>query len=240
MADQAPVFTPAPEPKDLLSELVGEGKKYKTPEDLARSRLEADKHIAKLELENRDLRDKAASAKSVDDILAAVQAKAASGQPPEVQELNQPPQAGISAEEVAKIVEAKLTGLETQKQKDANLKKANDAMVQLFGTKAQEVFQNEPEATRLALRQLAEVDPDKFVSFFKKAAPGSVVDSGGRNITTINPAPSGSAEPGTRAYYAKMRKENPSAYYSPRIQLEMHDQAIKDPAKYFGKDYSFE
>lgn len=243
MADPANVFTQIPpsEPKDLLSELVGEGKKYKTSEDLARSRLEADKHIAKIELENRELRDKVASAKGVEDVLAAVQAKTASVEnPTEIQEFHQRPQAGISADEVAQIVEAKLTGLETAKQKSANLKRANDLMVQMFGEKAKDVFGKEPEATREALTKLAEVDPDRFASFFKKEAPGSVVDAGGRNTAAINTNTSGSVEPGTRAYYASMRKKDPSAYYSPRIQLEMHEMALRDPAKYFGKDYSFE
>ena len=45
-------------------------------------------------------------------------------------------------------------------------------------------------------------------------------------LRTANPT---QATPGTYAYYEEMRKANSRLYNSPRIQLEMHEQAMKNP-----------
>src|SRR5438046_816691 len=44
------------EPADFLAELVGEGKKFKSPEDLAKSKWHSDVHIKTVEQENNELR----------------------------------------------------------------------------------------------------------------------------------------------------------------------------------------
>jgi hypothetical protein len=244
MADQAQnVFkTPADDAsqKDLLSELVGEGKKYKTAEDLARSRLEADIHIQKIELENKEMREKLAAAKSVEDVLEAVRANTASAKetPDPTEKPNATGQA-LNAEQVAKMVAETVTGLRTKEVRDANLAKANAKMVELFGEKAQEVYlkeANTPELQRV-YKELAETNPDKFVELFQpKTTQNQSVDTKGKNTAAMNlNQNTGTVQPGTQLYYAKLRKENPKAYYSPAIQLEMHQRAIADPDKYFGR-----
>ena len=244
MVDQTTVFEEKKEvPKDLLTELVGDGKKYKTTEDLARGRLEADIHIKRLEEEAKVLRDQVASAKSVDDILAAIQAKAAlEGTPPEKNEdlvdTKVLPSTGLTAEQVAKIVAEQLKGSETAKQKEVNRQKSNDLMKQMFGDKAQEKFNAKAASPELraTLVQLAEVNPTDFISLFKEAGVESVIDGGGRNLNVLNvETTSNNLEPGTQLYYGNMRKKEPKKYYSPAIQLEMHNAALKDPARYFGR-----
>ena len=66
----------------LLEDLVGEGKKYATPEELAKSRLEADKHIEQIQSENKRMREelaelekKANSSKTIEDVLKALQTR---------------------------------------------------------------------------------------------------------------------------------------------------------------------
>lgn len=56
------VFTPTGDndKESVMDSLVGEGKKYKTVEDLAKSRLEADSFIEKLEGENKSVREQMA------------------------------------------------------------------------------------------------------------------------------------------------------------------------------------
>ena len=244
MADQPTVFEERKEtPKDLISELVGEGKKYKTTEDLARGRLEADIHIKRLEEEAKVLRDQVAAAKSVDDILAAIQAKAASeGTPLEPKDEGVDtkvlPSAGLTAEQVAKIVAEQLKGSETAKQKEVNRQKSNDLMKQMFGDRAQEKFNSKATSPELraTLVQLAEVNPTDFISLFKEQGTQSVVDSGSHlNVLNV-PNTTGSAEQGTQLYYSEMRKKNPKQYYSPAVQLEMHNAAMKDPNRYFGRN----
>lgn len=232
--------TPPQNDDELVQTLVGEGKPYKSTADLAKGKLQADIHIRRVEQENKELREKVASAKTVDDVLAAVQAKVApdpTNSEPEPE--GEKPQ-GLTAEQVAKIVTEQITGRETAKVKTANKERANRAMFELFGDKASEVFEKEANSPELkeALIKLAEVDPDKFVSMFKKEvvkSPG--VDSqGSKRVDMLNLQPqSGTAVRGTQAFYSKLRKENPQAYWSAAVQLEMHEYALKNPDSYFGK-----
>lgn len=228
--------------KDLVSELVGDGKKFKTIEDLAQGKLQADIHIKRLEEEARVMRDTLAGAKAIDDVLQAIQAKTSLdgnpskiGEPEDKSTLQSP---GLSEEQVAKIVAEKMTGFETAKQKDANRVKSNELMTQLFGEKAKEKFESKASspALRQALVTLAETSPAEFISLFEEKKNESIVDlSGSKNLNTLNVNTSNSnAEPGTQLYYNKLRKEKPKLYYSAAVQLEMHAAALKDPAKYFG------
>ena len=68
--------TPAPVEvtgADALAELVGEGKKYATVEDLAKGAVNAQQHIGTLEQETAVLREQSSSAKSIEDVLKAIQ-----------------------------------------------------------------------------------------------------------------------------------------------------------------------
>ena len=244
MVDQTTVFEEKKEvPKDLITELVGEGKKFATLADLAQGKLQSDIHIARIEQENKDLRDKVAAAKSVEDVLAAIQAKAAHEETPlenneEHVDTKVLPSTGLTADQVAKIVAEQLKGSETAKQKETNRQKSNDLMKQMFGDKAQEKFNakaTSPEL-RATLVQLAEVNPTDFISLFKEAGVESVIDGGGRNLNVLNVEnTSNNLEPGTQLYYGNMRKKDSKKYYSAAVQLEMHNAALKDPARYFGK-----
>ena len=245
MADQGQVFNTDPakpeEKKDLLSELVGEGKKYKTVEELARSRLEADIHIERIQKENREMRDKLASAKGVEDVLEAVKAQSANSANETPDNKVTTPSAGqLTAEQVAKMVAETVSGLKTQEAKQANLAKANAEMARLFGDKAQEVYLKEANTVELqrVYRELAETNPEKFVSLFHKpdAKQQQNIDTGGKNTSALNLNQNNSSvQPGTQAYYSKLRKENPKAYYSPATQIQMHQDALADPDKYFGR-----
>lgn len=243
MADPASqIFDPNTkplEPKDLIAELVGEGKKYKTVDELARSRLEADIHIAKVEKENKEMRDKLAGAKSIEDVLEAVKAKSVSAEENPDNKVVEKATNSMTPEQVAKIVAEQVTGLRTREQKETNLAKANAEMVKLYGDKAQEVYQKEantPELQRV-YRELAETNPEKFVALFHKPeSKQQSLDTGGKNtaaLPSLNQITG--VQQGTQAFYSKLRKENIKLYMSPAVQLQMHADALKDPDKYFGR-----
>lgn len=65
--------------KDYLPELVGDDKKYKTPADLARSVLHKEGHIARLERENRELREDLVKRSTVDDLMEKLAPKLSTG-----------------------------------------------------------------------------------------------------------------------------------------------------------------
>ena len=229
------------EPTNLLTELVGPDKKFKTVTDLAQGKLQADIHIKRLEEEAKVLREQVAAAKSVEDVLDAIKANAAhEGTPPanEIVPDTKVLSPGITAEQVAKIVAEQIQGSETAKQKEVNRVKANALMAKMFGEKAKEKFEakaTSPEL-RATLVQLAEINPEEFANLFREKGQESVLDSGGKNLNVLNvDTTTNNTEPGTQTYYSNMRRKEPKKYYSAAVQLEMHNAALKDPTKYFGR-----
>jgi hypothetical protein len=86
------------------------------------------------------------------------------------------------------------------------------------------------------LKELAEVNPDKFVAMFTpKDAKSQDLDKGGKNTAALNLTQLGTLQQGTQAYYAELRRKEPKKYYSPAVQLQMHKEALADPDKYFGR-----
>src|SRR4051812_10177738 len=116
MTDQA-IFNADPNAnKDLVVELVGEGKTYKTVDELAKGKINADIHIKRLEEEAKALREQLAGAKSVEDVLEAVKANSVSRQTPSDNgNVASPAGSSLSAADVAKIVAEQITGQETQR-----------------------------------------------------------------------------------------------------------------------------
>ena len=229
---------------ESVSLLVGEGRKYKTLDDLAKAYLNADSFIEQLKAENQELRTKTVEAKTIDEVLerlSANQSNAAQATASaQVSSTN-----GLSAGDVAKIVEQTVTGMETAKTRQGNLLKADQAMKAAFGEKAGEVYSSIAKTPELneAYMKLAAVDPDQFVALFTQksgqstASQGSQVDSGSSVNTTMTYTSGNNVRentPGTKEYYAKIRKSEPAKYYSQQIQLEMNKAAVADPKKYFG------
>ena len=59
---------------ESVSLLVGEGRKYKTLDDLAKAYLNADGFIEQLKAENQELRTKTVEAKTIDEVLERLSA----------------------------------------------------------------------------------------------------------------------------------------------------------------------
>lgn len=231
-ADQAsqpqgtpPSGTPAPVTEQVNSPfaaLVGEQAKYKTPEELAKAYLNADQFIEQLKSENAELRKQATAAKSIDEVLEQLQQKV-----PTHSDDTQ----GLTADQVASIVQQQITGIETAKTRQANLSKADKAMKEKFGDKAVEVFQakaNTPQLKKI-YQELAEVDPDQFVALFgvQQVAPQGTIDTPSVNSASAASAPR--VKEWSKEWVAQVRKENPSLYKSQQFQQDM----MKNADKYF-------
>lgn len=229
----------APDKDSQLAILVGEGRKYKSVEDLAKAYLNLDGFTEKLKTENAEFRDKLAGAKTIEDVLQRLKQPEASAQ--DKGAANAPRE--LSADAIAKIVRDTVTGMESAKSQQDNLFKADAAMKKLFGEKAKETFEAQartPEVKQ-ALMQLAAIDPDKFVKLFSPGdakASGTQTDSG----STVNSAAladtnqsARAMDAGTREFYNTLRQKEPKKYYSTEVQLAMHKAAQANPEKFFGR-----
>ena len=239
-ADQASVVPTNEVAQDpSVNVLVGEGKKYKSVEDLAKAYLSADDFIEKLKEENTHLRAETEKLSKLDEVLERLEAKSGSPTPDNSGEVGAN---SLSASDVAAIVEKTLTGRETATSMKSNMLSADAKMKEMFGKEAQAIFEEEantPELKQTYL-QLAQVNPDKFIALFsalRATKPtGSQVDSN-TSTNTINLSSVHSnreSDPDCKEYYNKMRKDNPNAYYSSKVQLALQKAVTNNKAKYYG------
>jgi hypothetical protein len=221
---QPPATTEAP---SLLTALVGDTQKYKTPEELAKGYANAEEFINTLKNENAELRKQVTQAKSLDDVLAKLNERGRN------QDDNLDTQSpGLNADAIAQIVQQQISGIETAKSRQANLEKADKAMKEKFGERASEVFASAAATPELrdVYTKLAAVDPDKFVSLFSGAAPqqGGTVDTSNVNTASaLNASPR--VEQWSKDWVTKVRKEDPKKYWSSDFQWQL----AQNTSKYF-------
>lgn len=229
------------DPDSKLALLVGEGRKYKTVEELAKAYVNVDEFVETLKGENQKLREDVSKAKTLDEVLERLKGTTDTTTT-DKGGTTATTSSGLTVQDVTKIVSNTISGMETQRSKETNLKAADAKMKELFGEKAQEVFDKEAAtpAMRDALINLASVSPEKFVAMFQPVtnSAGSQVDSTTSVNTTALNANAGNARalnPECAEFYKELRKKNPAQYYSQAIQTQMHRAATKDPGKYFGR-----
>jgi hypothetical protein len=236
---------PAASGQSALNDLVGEGKKFKTPDDLAKAKLESDRFIEKLQNEQRELREELAKRLSVEEALrkaresdTSVEQPSTSGQaPPPKRE--EPRPTDISAE-VTKVLAQK----ERERLVQSNIDQVTDKMTSTFGSvdKAAEVIQNRARELGMPvskLQELAAENPKAFYTLIgvtdKVADPPKT--SSWNNVKNPTAMKSGSAAstvtPGTYKWYEEIRKSDPATYFSPRVQLQMDKDAREKGEKFY-------
>lgn len=134
-ADQQAAVTPpstAIQLPDEVAALVGEGKKYATPEAALKALPHAQQHIATLEAELAALREKAQGAHNVDELYEAVQ---------ELQkQKGTPATVAVSEDAIAGVLDRKLKEREAKQTQEANVASFRDAFGKKYGDKAKEQF----------------------------------------------------------------------------------------------------
>lgn len=224
---------PATPDANLFTALVGENQKYKTPDDLAKAYANADQFIEQLKEENRKLREQTAAAKTIDDVLERMSKQ---GSAPAD---DNPPVQGFKPEDVQQLVEKTLEGRETASRRNNNLLKADALMKEKFGTKAEEMFKQRastPEKAKI-LMDLAANDPTEFVNLFVgvPSNAGNMMDTGSVNTTSVPSSGGNRANiEGTKEWAAKVRKDNPTQYWSQDFQYKLQQTVSKNPSLYFG------
>lgn len=214
-----------------FSALVGESQKYKTPEELAKGYVHADTHIQELKEKVRALEEKVTQSKTIDDVLERISSdKTLTEDTPSVQP------AGIKPEDLEGLVEKTLAKKQHEEVRRANLLAADAALKEKYGEKAVEVFKQQADTPEKAkvLMELAAVDPNKFVSLFAVQTTVNTMDVG--SSVVLNGKNKGNREniEGTKEWAAKIRKENPSLYWSSNFQAKFQRMTAENPSLYFG------
>jgi hypothetical protein len=220
---------------DPLANLVGEGKKFKTVEDLAKGKVEADSFIVKLQEELSGLRAQINPQFDAEAQLAELRK--------EIETLrNNPPAkspAGVTPptlteDRIAALVNETITRAEANRSIQQNINAANDAMVAHFGTleAAGAAVQAKAVELNMSVKDLKDVAAKSPTAFQKivlgdaaKASEAPLVPRSA-NPTPPGTPPAGVAKPGTKEYFDGIFKESRKKYWSPEVQMELH-KAVK-------------
>lgn len=216
--------------------LVGDGKKYRDPDALAKAKIHADSHISNLEKELQELRTDLQARLTVEEMLERVQKPSPdpTREKPDTtrQEPGSPKEVDLAAE-VAKALKSE----KEKERRETNLEKTRAGLKERFGADYNQKLK--------AIAAQLEVSED-FLSNMAVTSPSGffkLVDSVAKRDNdkpVVPPAPS--FDPAkikdyqgtkTAAYYRELRRSDPSTYFSRRVQNEMHREAVRQGAAFY-------
>lgn len=218
--------TPETTVDDPLTALVGEGKKFKDAASLAKGKLEADKHIERLEGEMQGLRQELEQRLSLEKFLDKLE----HGTEPKTPEATTPqaPSQTITPEDIAKTVKQVLTTEKDVSTRQSNVDFVRSKLQEAWGkdyvAKLEEVA---PEVGgKDFLSTIAETNPKAFLKLVgveQRATPVNTdVVTPPKPTSTTTPFASGHTGVKNQAYFQKLRKDDPKKYWAADTQMEMH------------------
>jgi hypothetical protein len=226
---------PAPT-ENVVDALVGENKKFRDLEALAKGKLEADKTIEARERELSELRAELAKRIDAETELRTIREEMSRlREAPNPKENTTP---ALDAATVQKLVLDTITAQEQSRTRTQNVSQAQSDMVKYFGTleKAQEAIRS--RATELgmsldSLKDIAEKSPTAFDRLIVGDVKPPVSSTPLQSTVRVDAARTGTFKTGTKAYFDNLRLTNPKEYFKPSTQNAIIKAA--DEGTYFSE-----
>lgn len=216
--------------ESFVDHLVGDGKKFKDIEALAKGKLEADRHIGEITKTLDELRAELAKQDYAKNLLEQMSKGSETGaeQPPPVTTSSSNTENTTqSASDFEALVEKVITAKEKSKTASQNISVVGEEMQKQYGDKTADVLKAKSLELNMSLDRLKEIAAESPTAFFqligvKKMGEKTSTSTGVTTQSTIRSENFNSySQDRTFEYYQKMRKENRSLYYSPKIQNSM-------------------
>jgi len=233
-ASETPTYSPsAEEPSsDLLRELVGEGRKYKTIDDLAKSRLEADRFIEQLKQENHGMRDDLTRLQEDLERKAKLEDRLNSIESSQENPRNHP---AVSEKEIEQMVQKSITQREQAQSAQQNLERTNQQMLERYNgdrNKAIEAVQNRASELGVSVKYLTDTAAKSPTAFHAlmgttdtQSKPQERPAPSEGTVRTEGLAATGVSGERDWSYYERLRKESPKAYWDPKVQQQLFKDA---------------
>lgn len=229
-----PAFDPN---KNYLVELVGEGKKFKTAEDLAKGKYEADLYVETIKRSNDELRadylklreENMAKAK-LEELIQQLDTlqKTTTTKTPVDAEVSR--QAVIDPKQVESLVDSRYEQIETLRKQDANSSLIKSKLTERYGSNYSGHVKSQIDSLGISekrFNEMARTEPQVLIKALGLDTKPNVQDTAPprNNRRSDNFAPQGT-EKRTWSYYQRMKKENPTRYYDPKTNVEIHNDAV--------------
>ncbi|MGE3523031.1 MAG: hypothetical protein AB7I96_09220 [Candidatus Dadabacteria bacterium] len=218
-----------------LEAWIGEGKKYKTPDEALQSVPHAQEHIRKLEQTLNEMRDELASRSKLDDLIQRLDTQNSMGNGGEPSTSAQPVES-FDPLKVQSLLDEMLTKRELEAKTKANLGQVVTSLKAQFGDQAEAAYVAKARELGLSKQefdQIAARSPQMVLAHFpKQESRGNVATRSDVNPAAL-PSIGGNAKPGTHAWYKELRKADPKSYFSKEVQVRMHEDAQRLGADFY-------
>jgi hypothetical protein len=236
--DQSPV-----DQKNYLQELVGENRKFKDVESLARGKAQSDDYIKTLEMKLDEyrtdmlkLQEESNKRATLEELLDQIKRQPEAHQEPEVKP--EPKPYRPDPREIESLVDSKLTQREQTKKEQENYNFVRNRIQERFGQDYQaklnerisELDMSPEEVNLLARRSpkilLKALDLDQDFKPDTFGAP--------RSQNTFKPNP---PEKRTWSWYQKLKQTDPAEYRSAKTNVQMHNDMMSLGEEFMDGDY---
>jgi hypothetical protein len=213
--------------KDYLSELVGDDKQFKTVQDLAKSKVHANRHIKTLEEKLDELRKELETRTKMDDFMTEVK-KVLPGQVPNQPQTSVTPDVkndgGLDDSTLEQKLEALLAQREQKTKTESNINKVQRVMKENFGDDANLVINKKAQDLGMSPKALQQIAVESPTAFFNLVGAQEVVERDNPPVVPrsgVNPGNSGYSPVRNAAFYEKMKRENPKLYFDSKTTVTM-------------------
>lgn len=220
--------------KNYLTELVGENRKFKSPEDLARGKYESDNYIKILERRLDEMRSdyleldtsyksRAKLEEIVDQLSNNRQPQSSSEQTPSERREDTAP---FDPKQIESLVSSEIQKHENQRKQSDNYNMLEGKLKERFGDSYKSAFKSQIDKAGISeglAKDLALNHPNvllRALGLEGDQARESYQNPISSDRRTDNFAPAG-REKRSWSYYEKMRKEQPELYREPKIAVQM-------------------
>jgi hypothetical protein len=237
--------------KNYLQELVGEGKKFRTPEELARGKAESDAYIKTLERGRDELREdylkmreESVARAKLEDLIGQLESKQQQPtQPANTPNAGENIQPQYDSKQIESLVSSKIQEHELTKKQEQNFNVVRSKLQERYGSNYQSVLKQQIDGLGLTedfVNNLARQHPSVLFKTLDLDTPVQRENfqtpprSDNRTGTFVPQ----STKDRTWSYYQELKKTNPKAYYDPKTQVQMHHDAIDLKEKFEDGDFN--
>lgn len=216
---------------DFLAELVGDNKKFKDAQALAKGKAEADLYVKTLEQKLDEMRGDYEEARKqnmagarLEELITKLNSKQSDSEtnPPAKDEENTPQ---FKPEDIEKIVLSKIEDAKRQDRDNNNLRIVEAKLKERYGQNSTSILEHQSQTLGLTqddVNALAKKSPEAFFrTFGLDQQQQDSFQSPPRNQIR-NDSFSPNVPKRTWSYYQDIKKKDKALYYSPKIIAQMH------------------
>lgn len=223
---EEPVNNAAPSVPEELTDLIGEGRKYKSMDDALRSIPHAQTHISRLEQELSELKEDLGKRMNAEEALNKIlEARKSS-------DVQEHPPADITPDALKDLVKSTYKEISDDEKKAHNITEVSKRVIAAWGDKANATLDSKAAELGVSVAFLQDTASHSPQAFYNLIGLNSVPkqENPSARQSSVNTAGfegTGMVQPYSYKWYQQMRKDDPKAYYMPKVQLEMHRRAAE-------------